>query len=147
MFPFFLVNRRFAFNKRILRQTRYRGQYRRSVWNKTGDIWHCPRSACRKSGICVLTTLPALAALSAAFEIGEPAVQTAVSDAGTRCSGGRGCGRDTGRFSADISECGIYPSYGSTRPVPPRGRAFCRKLFQQGRTAAAAQNFNISGFA
>src|SRR5699024_3827466 len=57
--------------------------------------------------LCTLTTLPALTALSAAFEIGEPAVQTAVSDAEQGAAAdvdasGDAAG-DTGRFSADIS--------------------------------------------
>ena len=54
---------------------------------------------------------------------------------------------DTGRFSADISGVRDLSILWLHASGSAAGWAFCRKLFQQGRTAAAAQNFNVSGFA
>ena len=73
----------------------------------------------------------------AAGDVAEDAVGDAAGDAVG----------DTGRFSADISGVRDLSILWLHASGSAAGWAFCRKLFQQGRTAAAAQNFNVSGFA
>lgn len=77
----------------------------------------------------------------AAGDAAEDAVGDTVGDATGDAVG------DTVRFSADISGVRDLSILWLHASGSAAGWAFCRKLFQQGRTAAAAQNFNVSGFA
>ena len=136
--PFFLVNRRFAFNNISFGKPGTEVNIG-AAFGTNGRYLALSVSLPQIGHLCTLTTLPALTALSAAFEIGEPAVQTAVSDAEQGAAADVDAARIPAGFPRIFPECGIYPSYGS--PVPGTGRAFCRKFVPTGSDGGGGAEF------